>query len=64
VGDREAVERPLTPEAGLRGDVPVIDAGPTAAAAHPCPARAMREVKAELDPLGILDPGKVLPDGA
>ena len=64
MGDREAVDRPLTTESGLRGDVPVIGAGPTAAAAPPYPAHALRVVKAALDPLGILDPGKVLPDGA
>ncbi len=40
MGDREAGDRPLTPEAGLRGDVPVIGAGRTVTAASPHPARA------------------------
>ena len=38
--DRETVDRPLTARADLRGDVPVIGAGRTVAAAPPDPARA------------------------
>jgi hypothetical protein len=71
-----AIPAGVHPEGGRRGAPPADPAAPAVDAAAPACAtrctprpwtgagavRAMRAVKAALDPLGITDPGTVVPD--